>query len=172
MYCACSIPPISYVQAREPSNRFRGHTSRAYHSRTTLSRSSSLQRSHVARTKRPEHAARTASLRALGRAPAQVYGLSTTVFMRPSQYSGGWSGGQKAHSIGVLHGSAEVDLDGLEDEGNAPRAEEGISLGRPAKLLADGGYPTYTARLEEANCECIGRERRYIRYAGVNTYHI
>jgi hypothetical protein len=82
------LPP-SYVQGQEPSNRHRGHTSRAYHSRTTLSRSSSLQRSYVARTKKPERAAGTASLRALGRTLAQVYGRSTAVFVRPNQYLGG-----------------------------------------------------------------------------------
>jgi len=58
-------------------------------------------------------------------------------------------------SIRVLHGLAEVDFDRLEDEGNAPRAEESIGLSRPANLLADGAYPTYTARLEEANISNI-----------------
>jgi len=57
----------------------------------------------------------------------------------------------KTDCIGVLHRSAEVDFDGLENEGNTPRSEERISLGGSAKLLANGTYPTYAASLEEAN---------------------
>lgn len=58
----------------------------------------------------------------------------------------------QAHCIGILHRPAKVDFNGLEDEGNASRAEECIGLCGPAKLLADGRYPTYAAGLEEANC--------------------
>jgi len=54
-----------------------------------------------------------------------------------------------------LHRSAEVDFDGLENEGNTPRSEERISLGGPAKLLANGTYPTYAASLEEAKISDI-----------------
>ena len=57
----------------------------------------------------------------------------------------------KADCIGILHRLAEVDFDGLENEGNSLRSEERIGLGGPTKLLADGRYPAYATRFEEAD---------------------
>jgi hypothetical protein len=87
---------------------------------------------------------------ALGQALAQAYELSEAA---PTDYQY-LSVGQmnEAHCIRILHRPAEVDLDGLKNEGNAPRAQECIGLSLPAQLFANGRYPAYAAGLEETNC--------------------
>jgi hypothetical protein len=57
----------------------------------------------------------------------------------------------EADCIRILYRPAEVDADGLENEGNSLSSEERVSLGTPTKLLADRIYPAYAARLDEAN---------------------
>jgi hypothetical protein len=54
-----------------------------------------------------------------------------------------------------LYRLAEVDLDGLKNKGNTPRAEERIGLGLSTKLLANARHQAHATRLEEANCGSV-----------------
>ena len=57
----------------------------------------------------------------------------------------------RADCIRILHRPAEVDVNGFENEGNAPRSQKRVDLGGSTKLFADGRNPANAACLDEAN---------------------